>query len=69
MEHLGNIEQTNDVAIFITYRLHRRLGELASRQIQLNSLTKCRNPLLTINCKASVAEVVSRVTIGFLVMI
>jgi hypothetical protein len=64
VEDLCNVEQTDDIALVVAYRLksQNRLGGKTTR-------TKCLKPLETMSWSASVALVESRVTIGFLVMI
>ena len=62
MEDLGNVEQTDDVAVIVT-------DGLPSAKLQICKHTRCLKPLLTISCRASVALVESLVTIGFLVII
>ena len=71
MEDFGDIEETNDIAVFIAYRLKGKEWEKGERRGRRGRIgrTKCRKCLSTMSCKASVALVVSRVTMGFLVII
>lgn len=69
MEDFSDIEKANNIAIFITDRLRKGIRTLGRIGKSMVVRTKCLKCLETMSCKASVALVVSRVTIGFRVII
>lgn len=68
MEDFGDIQKSNDVTVFVTDGLVED-HETKNGKGFVDLHTKCLKCLETISCRASVALVVSRVTIGFRVMI
>lgn len=73
MEHFGDIKKTDDVSFFVADGLLRtrnryERGGMAGQMNKEQERTRCRKPLDTMSWRASVALVVSRVTIGFRVI-
>ena len=68
VENLRDIEKTNDVSFLVANRLTWAKLD-GTNTARYGIRTKCLKCLVTISCNASVALVVSRVTIGLRVMI
>lgn len=70
MEDLCDVQQADDVALLITYGLvGSGCCSACERATPTVALTRCLKCRWTMSCSASVALVVSRVTIGLRVMI
>ena len=69
MEDVRDVEQTNNIVLFVANRLGSLTLVCGSDEWNASMLTRCLKCFCTISCSASVALVVSRVTIGLRVMI